>query len=187
MFGFHEKVRSRYIYFKDFMVRKRDVAISIAVVLLVIFGGIYLYVSNYQSPEERDITAMMEGKTKGIGGQVRGVNYKENKFVLRSMRPSGEYKEYAVNVGRKTEFIFVTTEAVEVFTDESEMETTPEIELRTTEEPASFGDVKEGAVVNVFFKERVDLDSEWRLTAETVKIFKQTNNIQNEDENDESR
>ena len=181
---FH-KARSKYIYFKNFMVRKRDVAISVAVLLFVIFGGIYLYVANYQSSEERELVAMMEGKTKDMGGVVQSVDYNENEFVLRTMRPTGEYKEYTIHVDRKTDFSFQTEEMVEVFTDEFEGQIFVEYEQKVEESPASFGDVKEGGGVLVVYRERVDLDSELRLVAGTVKITKQINNINEKEEFEE--
>lgn len=124
---------------------------------------------------------IMEGKIRDMDGIVTDVDYKNNRFTLKTLRPPGVYEEYVVYADRKTEFVFLTEEIDEGFVDDFEFGPTVEYERKEEENPASFGDVKMGENVLIFFEERVDPDKDFRLTAKTVKIFRQINNI-NEDE-----
>ena len=72
----------KYIYFRRFMIRKRDLvlaALGVTVVLAIV--SLLFFALFQKSPEEKEIDGIMAGKNRDIGGTVLGVDQNDNKII----------------------------------------------------------------------------------------------------------
>lgn len=165
--------RNNYIYFRRFMVRKRDAAIFAVLFLLIVVVGAVIYI-NWPTAEEKENNAITKGEMRTMGGRVIEVDTDKKMFVIDT-DPLGQSKKYNIYVNEKTEFgalIFkikkTNAEVVGGYpVYDSESFKRPEPERRD----ATFSDIEIGAGVEVVFEDRVDVDGRDKLKAQSVLLI----------------
>jgi len=166
----------KYIYFRKFMLKKRDVYIAAAAFLVLLILVAIVVVKILPTAEEREIKAIHEGKMRILGGQIMEVFVDQNNFVIDT-DPYGMHKSYTIYFNKNTEFIILTQSKKEtpapkivggfpVFEGGS-----PPKPDALEQKSGSISDLKSGMQAQVEFRDRLDVEGEEKLTAKSVKVF----------------
>ena len=117
--------------------------------------------------DKKEIAAIKRGEMKMLTGVIEDI--KDDMLVI-DIDPLGKHKRYQIKVIDKTGYHLMKNEKVYEH-HELDDEGDPVYNIETNFTPSSFDSLEIGKMIEVHFKQRIDVDSAKELIARKIVIF----------------